>query len=99
MTQAELAGPPKTEDRTDDREHRNDGALAFDILIIATGATHAYFGHDEWERYAPGLKTLKDALDIRRRVLLAFETAEREEVSLALASFDVNASPENHSSK
>src|SRR4051812_42945100 len=55
-----------------------DGALAFDMLILATGATHAYFGHDEWERYAPGLKTLKDALDIRRRVLLAFETAERE---------------------
>jgi NADH dehydrogenase len=55
-----------------------DGALAYDVLIVATGATHAYFGHDEWERFAPGLKTLKDALDIRRRVLLAFETAERE---------------------
>ena len=55
-----------------------DGELAYDFLIVATGATHAYFGHDEWERFAPGLKTLKDALDIRRRVLLAFETAERE---------------------
>jgi NADH:ubiquinone reductase (H+-translocating) len=55
-----------------------DGVLAYDVLIIATGATHAYFGHDDWERFAPGLKTLKDALDIRRRVLLAFETAERE---------------------
>ena len=55
-----------------------DGVLDYDYLIIATGATHAYFGHDEWRRLAPGLKTLEDALDIRRRVLLAFEKAERE---------------------
>jgi NADH dehydrogenase len=55
-----------------------DGALDYDFLIVATGATHAYFGHDEWRRIAPGLKTLEDALDIRRRVLLAFERAERE---------------------
>ena len=46
--------------------------------MVATGATHSYFGHPEWERYAPGLKTLEDALEIRRRVLLAFERAERE---------------------
>jgi NADH:quinone reductase (non-electrogenic) len=54
------------------------GALQYDYLIVATGATHAYFGHDEWARRAPGLKTLDDALDIRRRILLAFEAAERE---------------------
>ncbi|HEY6304643.1 MAG TPA: NAD(P)/FAD-dependent oxidoreductase [Terriglobales bacterium] len=52
-------------------------ALDYDFLIIASGATHAYFGHDEWEPFAPGLKTIEDALEIRRRVLLAFELAER----------------------
>ena len=55
------------------------GALTYDALIVATGATHAYFGHDDWETYAPGLKTLDDAFTIRRRVLLAFERAERED--------------------
>ena len=55
-----------------------DGDLAYDYLILAAGAGHAYFGHDEWEQYAPGLKTLEDALAIRRRILLAFEKAERE---------------------
>ncbi|TIL18781.1 MAG: NAD(P)/FAD-dependent oxidoreductase, partial [Mesorhizobium sp.] len=45
---------------------------------LATGARHAYFGHDEWEPFAPGLKTLEDATTIRRRILLAFEQAERE---------------------
>jgi NADH:ubiquinone reductase (H+-translocating) len=55
-----------------------DGELAYDYLIIASGATHAYFGHPEWQQTAPGLKTLEDALEIRRRVLLAFERAERE---------------------
>ncbi|WEN15923.1 NAD(P)/FAD-dependent oxidoreductase [Rhodanobacter sp. AS-Z3] len=54
------------------------GLLDYDFLVVATGATHAYFGHDEWERHAPGLKTLDDAFLIRRRVLLAFEHAERE---------------------
>jgi NADH:ubiquinone reductase (H+-translocating) len=52
--------------------------LFYDYLIVATGATHAYFGHPDWEQWAPGLKTLDDALDMRRRVLLAFEAAERE---------------------
>src|SRR5258708_11169654 len=52
--------------------------LNYDFLIIASGATHAYFGHDEWEPLAPGLKTIEDALEIRRRVLLAFELAERQ---------------------
>ncbi|HEY6508055.1 MAG TPA: NAD(P)/FAD-dependent oxidoreductase, partial [Vicinamibacterales bacterium] len=53
-------------------------SLEYDHLILAPGARHAYFGHPDWERYAPGLKTLDDALDVRRRVLLAFERAERE---------------------
>jgi NADH dehydrogenase len=52
--------------------------IPFDWLIVAAGATHSYFGRDEWERPAPGLKTIEDALEIRRRVLLAFEEAERE---------------------
>jgi len=55
-----------------------DGELRYDKLIIATGATHSYFGHDEWEPYAPGLKTLEDAVTMRRRILLAYEAAERE---------------------
>lgn len=50
----------------------------YDFLIVAAGASHAYFGHDEWEALAPGLKTIEDALEIRRRVLLAFELAERQ---------------------
>ncbi len=52
--------------------------LPYDTLILATGARHAYFGHDEWEPFAPGLKTLEDATTLRRRILLAFERAERE---------------------
>src|SRR5437764_11723030 len=59
--------------------HLADGAqIPYDYAIIAAGATHAYFGHDGWRRYAPGLKTLEDALYIRRRILIAFEMAERE---------------------
>jgi NADH dehydrogenase len=56
----------------------SDGAIPFDTLIVATGATHHYFGHPEWEALAPGLKTVEDATEIRRRVLFAFEAAERE---------------------
>jgi NADH:ubiquinone reductase (H+-translocating) len=56
----------------------SDGALDYDTLIVATGASHQYFGHDEWEEFAPGLKTIEDATDMRRRILLAFEAAERE---------------------
>ena len=52
------------------------GEFSFDYLILCCGATHSYFGHDEWEEYAPGLKTLEQATEIRRRVLLAFENAE-----------------------
>src|ERR1700731_4606543 len=55
-----------------------DGEVAYDYLIVATGATHSYFGHDEWLEPAPGLKTLEDAVEIRRRVLVAYEAAERE---------------------
>ena len=55
-----------------------DQAVPYDSLIVAAGASHAYFGHDEWETLAPGLKTIEDALEIRRRVLLAFELAERQ---------------------
>jgi NADH:quinone reductase (non-electrogenic) len=56
-----------------------DETIPYDYLIVATGATHSYFGHDEWEALAPGLKSIEDALEIRRRVLLAFEAAERED--------------------
>jgi NADH dehydrogenase len=56
----------------------SDGEAPYDFVIVAAGSTHAYFGHDEWRPHAPGLKTLEDALDIRRRVLLSFELAERE---------------------
>src|SRR5438128_7933347 len=57
----------------------DDGdALPYDTLVLATGARHAYFGHDEWEPFAPGLKTLEDATTLRRRILVAFERAERE---------------------
>lgn len=57
----------------------SDGAeLDYDYLIVAAGARHAYFGHDEWEAIAPGLKTIEDAVEIRRRLLLAFERWERE---------------------
>jgi NADH:quinone reductase (non-electrogenic) len=69
--------------RTIDLKNRRimlvDGAsIAYDYLIIATGTSHTYFGHDGWAAYAPGLKTLEDALAIRRRILVAFEDAERE---------------------
>ena len=57
----------------------DDGdAMPYDTLVLATGARHAYFGHDEWEPFAPGLKTLEDATTLRRRILVAFERAERE---------------------
>jgi NADH dehydrogenase len=55
-----------------------DGEVSYEYLLVASGASHAYFGHDEWEPFAPGLKTIEDALEIRRRVLLAFELAERQ---------------------
>ncbi len=57
---------------------RSGAQMSYDYLMLATGATHSYFGHDEWEPLAPGLKTIEDAIEIRRRILLAFELAERE---------------------
>jgi NADH dehydrogenase len=66
-------------DETNQTVRLDDGAeVGFDYLIVAAGARHAYFGHDDWEVSAPGLKTLEDAVEIRRRVLLAFEHAERD---------------------
>ncbi len=62
-----------------------DQEIPYDSLIVAAGASHAYFGHDEWEALAPGLKTIEDALEIRRRVLLAFELAERHASASSLA--------------
>jgi NADH dehydrogenase len=56
----------------------SEADIAYDCLIVAAGAGHSYFGHDDWEPFAPGLKTIEDALEIRRRVLLAFELAERQ---------------------
>jgi NADH dehydrogenase len=74
-----ILGDVATIDAAQKFVHLADGAvIAYDYLIVATGATHSYFGHPEWERLAPGLKTIDDALEIRRRVLLAFEAAERE---------------------
>jgi NADH dehydrogenase len=67
----------------------NGDELDYDYLIVAAGSTHAYFGHPEWETYAPGLKTVEDATEIRRRMLLAFEIAERR------ARLDHNAEPIN----
>ena len=56
----------------------SDGTeLDYDFLVLATGARHSYFGHDEWEKLAPGLKSLEDAIEVRRRLLMAFEYAER----------------------
>src|SRR5438093_7977593 len=55
----------------------NDMVFDYDFLILATGARHSYFGHDEWEKLAPGLKSLEDAVELRRRILLAFEFAEK----------------------
>jgi NADH dehydrogenase len=64
-----------------------DGEVSYDFLVVATGATHSYFNHPEWATDAPGLKTIDDALEIRRRVLLAFEAAERESDPTAQAAW------------
>jgi NADH dehydrogenase len=66
-------------DAKEKRVRLEDGeTIPYDTLVLATGARHAYFGHDEWEPFAPGLKTLEDATTLRRRILVAFERAERE---------------------
>jgi len=73
-----LLGEVQDFDLENRRAKLADTQIPYDYLIIAAGASHAYFGHDEWEPSAPGLKTIEDALEIRRRVLLAFELAERQ---------------------
>ncbi len=74
-----------------------DGELDYDFLIVAAGARHSYFGHEKWEKFAPGLKSLDDALEIRRRMLLAFEIAEKtdddEERRAAMTFVIVGAGP------
>jgi len=74
-----ILGEVTSFDTAHDTLRLDDGSeVKFDYLIIAAGARHSYFGHDDWEVSAPGLKTLEDAVEIRRRVLLAFELAERD---------------------
>jgi NADH dehydrogenase len=74
-----LMGEARSIDAAERSVLLEDGSrIAYDYLVVATGATHSYFGHDDWAPYAPGLKTLQDALEIRHRMLLAFERAERE---------------------
>jgi NADH dehydrogenase len=66
---------------------KDGAALPYDHLIVAAGTTHSYFGRDDWARFAPGLKTLDDALEIRRRILLAFEAAEKADDPLQQAEW------------
>src|SRR4051812_30726857 len=74
-----LLGEAVSFDLNEKTVHLEDGeVLPYDYLVVATGAANSYFGHDAWAQYAPALKTLEDALDIRSRILLAFERAERE---------------------
>ena len=73
-----LLGEVKTFDLEAQKVILTDGEVKFDHLIVAAGASHSYMGHEEWEKHAPGLKSLEDAVEIRRRILLAFEAAERE---------------------
>jgi NADH:quinone reductase (non-electrogenic) len=70
-------GPASGPERTGGTSAAVENEIAFDYLILSPGATHSYFGHDSWARWAPGLKTLDDALQMRQRILLAFEAAER----------------------
>ncbi len=76
----------RTIDTTQRRVTLDGGTLDYDFLIVATGAAHTYFGHDDWSRFAPGLKTLDDAFVVRRKVLEAFEVAEREPDATARAA-------------
>lgn len=78
-TEVLLAEVTEIDPKTQTIRYADGGSTHYDYLIVATGASHTYFGKDEWARYAPGLKTLEDATEIRRKVLLAFEAAERVE--------------------
>ncbi|MBL0935457.1 MAG: NAD(P)/FAD-dependent oxidoreductase [Rhizobiaceae bacterium] len=71
-----LLGQVSAVDRVNKRVWMDGRAIPYDLLVIATGASHAYFGHDEWAPHAPGLKSIEDATEIRRRILTAFERAE-----------------------
>ena len=73
-----LLGDVKSIDKENRKVFFNSSEIGFDYLIIATGSRHSYFGRDEWEKYAPGLKTLNDALKIRENILLSLEAAELE---------------------
>ncbi|HEY8280430.1 MAG TPA: NAD(P)/FAD-dependent oxidoreductase [Bdellovibrionota bacterium] len=73
-----LLGEVKSVDLQKKEVEGDFGRMPYDFLLLATGASHSYFGHEEWEEFAPGLKTLEQATEIRRRVLTAFELAERE---------------------
>jgi NADH dehydrogenase len=73
-----VLGQVSAVDTKERRVTTEDATIDYDYLVLATGATHSYFGHDAWAPFAPGLKSVEDALDIRRRVLLAYEEAERE---------------------
>src|ERR1700716_769376 len=72
-----VLGEVQSIDTTAKKVRMVDGEIDYDFLILATGARHSYFGHPEWERLAPGLKSLEDAIEIRRRILMAFEYAEK----------------------
>src|SRR5579871_5597946 len=72
-----LMGEVVSIDATNRTIRLRDGQIGYDTLVVATGVSHQYFGHDQWEPFAPGLKTIDDATAIRRRVLTAFEKAER----------------------
>jgi NADH dehydrogenase len=77
-----LLGDVKSIDKENKKVFFNSSEIDFDYLIIATGSRHSYFGRDEWEKYAPGLKTLYDALKIRETILLSLEAAEKEKDSV-----------------
>jgi len=76
-----ILGEVSTIDLRNKRVIADNIELTYDYLIVAAGARHSYFGHDKWEEFAPGLKTLEDALELRRRILLALELAERKAVA------------------
>lgn len=82
-----LLGDVKSIDLQNRRVLTAEAAIDYDFLIVASGATHSYFGHDDWARHAPGLKSLDDATQIRSRILFAFEAAEREDDAATRAAW------------